>query len=34
MQSLSTFLLYFDNKKDCESSIFFHFLIIDFLWVA
>ena len=34
MQSLPTFLLHFDNKKDSISSNFFHSLITDFLWVA
>ena len=34
MQSLSTFLLFFGNQNNSESSIFFYFLINKFLWFA
>ena len=34
MQSLSAFLLFFTNKKNSESSVYFHSLIIEFLWLS
>ena len=34
MQSQSTFLLLFGNKRNYKRSIFFHSLIIEFLWFA
>ena len=30
-QSLSTFLLFFGNRKNSKSSVFFHSLIMEFL---
>ena len=34
IQNLSAFLLFFGYKKNSKSSIFFHSLIIEFLWFA
>ena len=34
MQSLSAFLLFFGNKENSKSSIFFHSLIIEYFLFA
>ena len=32
MQSLTAFWLFYGYKKNSKSSVFFHSLIIEFLW--